>query len=304
MSRSSRRARAVLAALIVLCVALFILDAANPSSGPVDRARGVVSAVFGPVLRVSTGVGQAIGDAVSALGGGPRHRIDELERENAALRLQAATTEQDRRRAGELDELLHTAGLGGYRIVPARVVAVAPTQDGARTVTVDAGSRDGVRIDMTVICGQGLVGRVQRVDPLTADVLLLTDPSSSVGVRLEATGRIGFIQGAGDEPMTLRLLDAETTVQPGARLVTLGSVGDRPFVPGVPVGQVLDVTRAPGTLTRTGTVRPFIDASSLDLVGIVVEPPRTDPRDAVLPPRPVSSPTKGAAGSPTTGPTP
>jgi rod shape-determining protein MreC len=286
----------VLALLVVVALALVALDASVSSGGVTDRVRGAASAVLGPALGAVTGAAQAVGDAASALGGGPRREIDRLKRENASLRLQAAASDDDRRRAHELDDLLRTAGLGRYRIVPARVIAVAAGQDVVRSVTIDAGSRDGVRTDMTVICGQGLVGRVRRVGPLTADVLLLTDPGFSVGVRLEATGRIGVARGAGDQPMRLELLDAQTSVEPGARMVTLGSVGDLPFVPGVPVGEVLDVQRSPGTLSRTGSVRPFVDPGALDLVGVVVEPPRTDPRDAVLPPRP--APTGTATGTP------
>ena len=86
--------------------------------------------------------------------------------------------------------------------------------------------------------------------------------------------------------MRLSLLDAQTDVRRGARLVTLGSAGDRPFVPGVPVGEVRGVRITPGTLSRSGTVTPYVDPGRLDLVGVVVQPPRTDPRDAVLPPRP------------------
>ncbi|GMA85729.1 hypothetical protein GCM10025868_09790 [Angustibacter aerolatus] len=188
------------------------------------------------------------------------------------------------------------AGLGGYRVVPARVVAVAQRQDDAHRVTVDAGTRDGVRPEMTVLDGDGLVGRVLRAGPTTADVLLVTDPDFSVGVRLERTGRIGVATGAGDDPMHLNLLDAQTDVQPGARLVTLGSEGDRPFVPGVPVGEVRSVQISPGTLSRSGTVAPFVDPGTLDLVGVVVQAPRTDPRDAVLPPKP----TKTATSTPGT----
>jgi rod shape-determining protein MreC len=286
----------VLALLVVVALALVALDASVSSGGVTDRVRGAASAVLGPALGAVTGAAQAVGDAASALGGGPRREIDRLKRENASLRLQAAASDDDRRRAHELDDLLRTAGLGPSRIVPARVIADAAGQDVVRSVTIDAGSRDGVRTDMTVICGQGLVGRVRRVGPLTADVLLLTDPGFSVGVRLEATGRIGVARGAGDQPMRLELLDAQTSVEPGARRVTLGSVGDLPFVPGVPVGEVLDVQRSPGTLSRTGSVRPFVDPGALDLVGVVVEPPRTDPRDAVLPPRP--APTGTATGTP------
>ena len=57
-------------------------------------------------------------------------------------------------------------------------------------------------------------------------------------------------------------------------------------MPGVPVGQVTSVQTSPGTLSRTGRVQPFVVPATTDLVGVVVQPPRRDPRDAVLPPRP------------------
>jgi rod shape-determining protein MreC len=52
----------------------------------------------------------------------------------------------------------------------------------------------------------------------------------------------------------------------------------------------VSVRGTPGSQTRTASVRPYVDFTSLDLVGVVVEPPRTDPRDSVLPPRPSSTP--------------
>jgi rod shape-determining protein MreC len=274
----------------VLTVALLLVDLFAAPGGASDRIRGVASTVFGPAEGLVSGAGRAVSDAAAGLTGRNREQLDELRRQNDALRLAARAAEDDQRRAQEADALLKTAGLGRYRMVAARVVAVSPQQAARRMVTLDAGSRDGVRTEMTVLSGQGLVGRVVRVGPTTCDVLLLTDPTFSVGVRLEASGLIGVASGNGDRPMGLKLLDAQTKVEPGARLVTLGSAGGSPFVPGVPVGEVRAVRTAPGTLSRAGTVTPFVEPATLDLVGIVVQPPRTDPRDAVLPPRPSASP--------------
>lgn len=290
MRPSTRRSRAILAPLVVLVAVLLVLDIASGPGGPTDRARGVVAAVFGPADRLVSGLGRSLADGAHGLTGSARRDQDALRRENDALRLSSLTTQDDRRRVVELDALLHTAGLGTYRIVPARVVAFSTAQAVHRMVTLDAGTRDGVRPDLTVLSGNGLVGRVLRAGPTTCDVLLLTDSDFAVGVRLESTGLVGVATGAGQGPLGFRLLDAQTTVQPGARLVTLGSAGGRPFVPGVPVGQVRDVRTAAGTLSRTGQVTPFVTVETLDLVGIVVQPPRQDPRDAVLPPRPTSTP--------------
>ena len=53
-------------------------------------------------------------------------------------------------------------------------------------------------------------------------------------------------------------------------LVTFGSVGGRPYVPGVPVGTVATVTTQPGSLTPTALVKPFADFTGLGVVGVVV----------------------------------
>ena len=102
---------------------------------------------------------------------------------------------------------------------------------------------------MTVLNGDGLVGRVKTAGPSTATVLLAVDPDSSVGVRLEGSMEVGFTTGQGiddDGALDLRLLDGQSTVAPGDRLVTFGSQGDTPYVPGVPVGVVRSVQGSPG----------------------------------------------------------
>ena len=71
---------------------------------------------------------------------------------------------------------------------------------------------------MTVLNGDGLVGRVKTVGPTTATVLLAVDPESSVGVRLEGSMEVGFTTGQGvrDEgALDLRLLDGQSAVAPG-----------------------------------------------------------------------------------------
>jgi rod shape-determining protein MreC len=147
---------------------------------------------------------------------------------------------------------------------------------------------------MTVLDGDGLVGRVKTVGPSTSTVLLAVDPESSIGVRLEGSMEVGFTTGQGVRnrgDLDLRLLDGQSSVAPGDRLVTFGSQGDTPYVPGVPVGRVVTVSGSPGSQTRTAVVSPYVDFTSLDLVGVVVEPPRKDPRDSVLPPKPAATPT-------------
>lgn len=279
----------LLALLLVTSVSLITLDYRGGVRSPLDGLRSLAAAVFGPVEQVAAAIAGPVGDAVERMSslGDRRDELTRLRRENEELTRQLRTSELARHRAAELDALLKVAGAGQYRIVPAQVIAVGAAQTFSWTVTIDAGTGDGVRPDMTVLNGDGLVGRVKTAGPSTATVLLAIDPDSSVGVRLEASMEVGFTTGQGmDDVLDLRLLDGQSAVGPGDRMVTFGSKGDTPYVPGVPVGVVGSVHGTPGSQTRTASVRPYVDFSSLDLVGVVVEPPRTDPRDSVLPPPP------------------
>ncbi|HTE71998.1 MAG TPA: rod shape-determining protein MreC [Actinomycetes bacterium] len=294
MNRDTRRTRVLLALLLVTSVALVLIDHRAADESPLDGVRGAAAAVFGPVEQVAAAIAGPVSDAVDGVSsiGDDADEVDRLRRRNEELTRRLRTGELDRNRAAQLDALLHVAATGRYRVVPAQVIAIGAAQSFSWTVTIDAGTRDGVRADMTVLDGDGLVGRVKTAGPSTATVLLAVDPESSVGVRLEGSMEVGFTTGQGiddDGALDLRLLDGQSTVAPGDRLVTFGSQGDTPYVPGVPVGVARRVQGSPGSQTRTAVVEPYVDFTALDLVGVVVEPPRTDPRDAVLPPRPTPS---------------
>jgi rod shape-determining protein MreC len=74
-------------------------------------------------------------------------------------------------------------------------------------------------------------------------------------------------------------------------------------VPGVPIGEVISVKSSPGLLTKSAKVKPFVKISALDLVSVVVEEPRMDPRDSLLPPMPVvPTPTPSISVSATPSP--
>ena len=286
----------LLALLLVTSISLITVDYRGGESSPLDGVRSFAAAVFGPVERVAAAIASPVSDAVDSVGrlNDGQDQADRLAEQNQELKRRLRTSGFDRSRAQELDDLLHLAGAGRYRVLPAQVIAIGSAQTFSWTVTLDAGSRDGIRPDMTVLNGDGLVGRVKTVGPTTSTVLLAVDPESSVGVRLEGSMEVGFTTGRGigqGDNLDLQLLDGQSTVERGDRLVTFGSQGDTPYVPGVPLGVVVSVQGTPGSQTRAAVVRPYVDFTALDLVGVVVEPPRTDPRDAVLPPKPSATPT-------------
>lgn len=283
----SRRTRIALAVLVVASLTFVILDLRG-GEGPMSSARSAISAVTGLLQRGAATVFSPITSAGDwwTTWRNQAGQIAELSEENEELQLAVRQAEADRARADALDELLRVATAGRYRVLPAEVIAVGPAQDYAWTVTIDAGSLDGIEREMTVINGQGLVGRVLKVNQTTSTVVLLVDASSAVGGRVATTEEIGIVAGTGrQDSLDFQLLDPLAELVIGDSLVTFGSRGGRPYAPGVPIGEVVDITGTAGQLTRVATVRPFVDVSRLSIVGVVVRPPRDDPRDSVLPPR-------------------
>lgn len=289
MNRDTRRTRLVLALLLIASITVVTIDFRGGDQSPVESVRDLAAEVVGPIENAATAVVKPVGDFASSVANLGEHedRIADLEKRNAQLRAQLRTSQLAKTRTAELDGMLGLAGAGRYRIVPAQVIGLRSGQGFAWTATIDVGREDGVQRDMTVMEGDGLVGRVVHASPSTSTVLLAIDGTSAVGVRLEQSLEIGVVSGQGRRSPELELLDPQAQVKPGDRFVTFGSQGNTPYVPGLPVGEVVQL-EPPGDLTRSATVRPFVDFTALDLVGVVVAPPRTDPRDSLLPPRPGS----------------
>ncbi|MFJ2261270.1 rod shape-determining protein MreC [Streptomyces sp. NPDC087844] len=290
--RDTRESRLLLVLLIAIAFALITVDIRGGEDSPVDGARRGAATVFGPIEDgVSTAV-DPVGNAIQAVkDSGDRHdRVTRLERDNAELKARLGSDDRNRSRGAQLDKMLKTAGAGQYGIKGAEVIAIGAAQGFSWTVTIDVGANDGIKRDMTVLNGDGLVGRVTTVGPGTATVLLANDPDFTVGTRMESTDELGFASGQGDRPLRVELLNGKAKIKKGDRLVTFGSQADKPFVPGVPVGLVSRVDPSGGDLTRTIYVTPFVSFSKLDVVGVVVQAPRKDPRDEVLPPKPKPTP--------------
>ncbi|MFJ1701868.1 rod shape-determining protein MreC [Kitasatospora sp. NPDC088346] len=309
--RDTRESRLLLILLVAVAFALITVDIKGGESSPLNGARRAAAGALGPVERGAAGVVDPVAGYVRAVRDASTHqeRLDLITRENTELRQRLASSDTAAGRTKQLDEMLRTAGSGGYTIKAAQVIAIGAAQGFSWTITIDAGSDDGLTRDMTVINSQGLVGRITTVAPTTATVLLASDPGFTAGTRIESSDEIGFAAGQGTSPMKVQLLNGKAQVKPGDRLVTFGSHSGRPFVPGVPVGKVVEVQATPGQLTKTVLVEPFVQFTRLDLVGVVVAPPRTDPRDAVLPPAPTASvaaapaaPTQAGAVAPSTTP--
>ena len=272
------RARLVLSLLLLTAATLTVADTADGNGFQVVR-RGA-DQVLGPAQRaVSAAVDAVQSAAAGAAGGADSAEQARLQAEVSRLTAQLRRSEGLQRRVDELDRLLALKDAGTYVLVPARVLSAGSAFGFGVTLTLDAGSRDGIKAGQTVVGPDGLVGRTVRVGPVTCTVLVLTDRGFTVGSRLARAGTVGFATGDGLGGLVYELVEGGR-MQPGDVLLTTGS---GTFVPGVPVGRIRTVKSDSGSLVSSAQVQPFVDVASLDLVGIVTEPARGTPRVPIEP---------------------
>ncbi|SDM05513.1 rod shape-determining protein MreC [Nonomuraea maritima] len=285
--RDSRRGRLVLGVLLSVALVALTIDHRAGESSPLRQLRTAGATVLGTVQQFGVGVVRPVGAFVQSILDAPsaQRRIDALQKENAELRASLVAGRLDAGRAKELERLLGLTRDKGYKVVTANVVARRGLPGFEDSVQIDVGSADGVQPEMTVLNGDGLVGRVLYTSPHSSTVLLISDLASAVGARLEGDKEIGVVHGVGENGrlVQFRLLDSTAPLSRGGRIVSFGSKDGKPYAPGVPIGIIERVEATPGELTRIAYARPYADLTALDVVGVVVAAPTREDREAVAP---------------------
>ena len=189
--------------------------------------------------------------------------LAELQRENVALRrelvkLRGMLTRHDAvlRENTRLRELYESRQRAREDMLVAELVGVS---ENPLTITIDQGRLRDVHVGHAVTDSTGLLGQVVETSALTSRVLLITDSSHSVPVRVLRNDVRTIAAGDGEDGLVLKNIPSTLDVRQGDRLVTSG-LGGR-FPPGFPVGEVTAVIHDPGELFARVTVRP---AAALD----------------------------------------
>ena len=308
--QDTRRTRVVLVVLLVTALALIALSYSDSSAPGLRAIRSAGGTVFGGAEHaVSSVAGFVTGSDSSSA-----QQVRTLQGQLDQLRAQVSQEQLSKSQYAQLHKMLQIAGAAQFKVVAAQVIAVG--QGYQQTVTLDAGSSDGIKAQETVLNGAGLVGVVTSVTPTTSTVLLASDSSVVVGVQVSPSGQLGWVTGpgsanGGDGLMRLQMLSSAATLKPGDQVVTSASVRNKPYVAGVPVGVVTKLVDAGGSLTAVALVRPYASFTALGVVGVVIAPPRHNPHFAAVPPLPHPGPTvtvtvapkaKKPVGQPVTSP--
>ena len=288
--RNGGRARLLLVTLIVTSLFLITLDLRGVKV--IDSFKQGSQTIMSPFQRAGSAVLSPVKSFFSDVThlGRTRNQIEKLQAENANLKSKLINRKNADAQLKQLKGILDLAGTAGYKIVSARVISHGSSQSFSQTVTIDIGSNAGIKKNMTVLSQYGIAGVVKDVYPTTALIQLASDPGFRIGARIAGTQQIGILTGRGTRSAGLQLLDNSTTVKEGDVLLSRGSIANRPFVPGVPLGYVTSVDNSAGAVAQTATIHYYTNFSTLGVVAVVVSGSSSNPGDALVPAKPRVTP--------------
>lgn len=213
--------------------------------------------------------------------------------ENEQLKQRVATLETElnnARQAETENERLRTLLKLNEEIkitnVPARVIARDPSI-WFNTITINRGSTSGISVNMPVVSGTGIVGRVITVSPFAAQVMLITDEKAGAGAvvgQLGQSGALGSVRGRADLGVgiiEMRYVSGLEKVEVGDSVMTTGQDGIYP--PGLNVGRVVDVKRGTATQAHQILIQPGAQLDHLEEVAVLLyrPPQRTAPQETL-----------------------
>lgn len=156
------------------------------------------------------------------------------------------------------------------KLKPAKVIGkdIGDLQD---TILINQGSNAGLKLNMSVVNGAGLVGIVDGVYPNVSRVLLINSPRSRIGgMNLRGDSRVaGIVGGVAGQDASLEMnnMARDADLLPGDTVVTSGYSGHHPA--GIVIGTIEEVKKDAGGLTKVATINPSVDFSRLEEVMVV-----------------------------------
>lgn len=151
-------------------------------------------------------------------------------------------------------------------------------------IQIDLGEQHGIEEGMPVVTDRGLVGRIFNVYPRTSDIMLITDPRSSVNVMTQASRAPGILRGRVGQLPIMELIPPEIEISVGEIIITSGLGGH--FPKGLVVGQVIEVQKNDDLMFQSAIIQPTVDFDRMELVLVITSFPAEAPETAEPTPQP------------------
>lgn len=281
-----QRAPIYLAVLLLTNLVVMAIDARDSNTRQ-RLIRSWVQALASPAQSLSSGASGAGSGFIRQIINfrGTAIENERLKQELATTQLELRKAQQEAAETDRLKSLLSLKEQTGYEPVTARVIA-RDSSVWFNTITINKGSSSGIALNMPVVTGGGIVGRVIALSPWTAQVMMVTDEKAAAGAivgKLGSSGALGSVRGLGDKGLVeMRYVSDLESVVVGDYILTTGQDGIYP--PGLTIGTVVQVDQDASSQSHRILVRPGANLDRLEEVAVLLyNPPSRPTPDQTLP---------------------
>lgn len=222
--------------------------------GPLHAVRAGVQTVASPVRVVGSVVASpfnALGNVVSNLTAS-EESLSDLRDQNKRLTAQVAKLAESAKSADRLEKLLDIKSTYSLKSTGAKIIGTSGDA-WTSSVTIDKGSKDGMKVNMPVMSSAGVIGQIVSVSGTTSTVRLLNDENSGISAMVQDTRVQGMLIGQADGTLRLEYVTTDSDVKVGDIIVTSGIGGV--FPKGLPLGTVSSVDKSSNSVYYTIVVR-------------------------------------------------
>ena len=263
-----RRYQVLLSSFSCLLFSVYILGSASSGRLPADPVGPLLLEVMQPFQRglnaMVTGLGN-IKERYIALNG---LWLENQSLQERVLELEGKVNEFQEAEATNLRlrKLLDLKNQAFARSISATVIGNSAST-WFQSLTINKGTKQGIRKGMAVISPGGIVGQIWSVAPNSSKVLLVTDHNSGVDVIAQRTRARGIVSGSLDRGPVMEYVTRNENIRKGDRLITSGL--DNIFPKGQLVGTVGKVQENSYGLFQDVSVRLAVDPERIEEVLVV-----------------------------------
>ena len=261
--------------VIVAVVCVILMGVSFKFHDKMQPVRSIVGNVITPMQKGINKLGSKISDKMEYVttvkkavnkNKSLQKKLDELSAENKLLQQDKYELENFRK-LYSLDQQY-----AGFPKVAARVISSNP-DNWYNSFIIDKGSDDGLKVNMNVMAGDGLVGIITEVNNSYSKVMSITDDSSNVtGTFLKTSDNCnvsGNLALMNDGVIDVTGIDGDAEIKDGYEVVT--SQISPKYLPGILIGYVRDLKKDSTNITQSGYLTPAVDFSKIDMVLVITQ---------------------------------
>ncbi|MEG0072889.1 MAG: rod shape-determining protein MreC [Clostridia bacterium] len=258
----------IVAIVVIVLIIIGISVTSSSNGGLFSSIAGSFNKTFSSSAKSTTNIFRSFKSKKKLV-----EKISKLEKENAKLKLNNIEMKKLETENNTLRKKLEIKEEYKYFKMVVGEVILRNQSNWNESFMINVGAKDGIKVGMSVIGKDGVVGQIISVDNSTSKVLTVLDSSSSISVEISSISQAAVCKGEyslkGANKLKLIYIPIDAEISPGDVVYTSGI--SEIYPKGLPVGKIIDVKNSKNQINRYAIVETFSDIMAINEIAVIIE---------------------------------